>query len=289
MSLYPIISKYDINWDLIEIGDPKIKSSTTKQITNNSKGHILIERIHNYYYYSINYKYDRLGINQFCLMTPFLKIVRCPIYNKSHFELYVDVCKNLKLKELITNMLEKLKSKILKLNPKILPNNISFPIKELANKQYIILNLQDFDNKVTTPIHYHQTKKQGGNIITIVNETKQEFINKLSKEATMFKYKSYGKSKNDYIIKNNNIKKNDDDKKNDFPEMYYEGKFTLFFSVTYSEQLNSNPDIPIHCKIKIFAKEAEIKLNLTYAKSVLDVDVHDINKINTTQPNILAI
>ncbi len=94
---------------------------------------------------------------------------------------------------------------------------------------------------------------------------------------TLFKYSRYGKEKDNSTIK----------------ELYYEGKFTLMFSVEYAEFDIVNADgaseKKLRCKIKMFAKEAETKYNVSKVKSVLDVDVTNLSKNITKQPLSIVI
>lgn len=286
MALYPIISNYD-KFDLnkIELGEPKINLKESIILPNEKYKET-------YYNYSINYKYDRLGINQFCITTPFLKITENIKSYGETLQLNVDIGKDLKFKNLIINIIENIKIQMMKNHPNILLNDIHVPIYTTEeyntnNKQNISINLQHYKKKIITPIHYHQTKKQGGDIVSIINKSDQftdNFLEKIKEHMTMFRSKKYGKS--------NGVVQKIDEKTNqkiNLPEMYYEGKFILFFTMTCCEEKSDDKNLTTYCKIHIFAKECEIKMNLSNVKSILDFDMYDVSKINTKQPNQLSI
>lgn len=290
MSIYPIISKYDINCDNLILTTSKTHS-VTKQDMNFKTGKIVMVT-KNYSSYKINYKYDRIGVDQFCLMTEFLKIAIIPHTIRGQMCFCVDISKNQKLKNLITSIFEALKTQILKIKPNLSPNDIAFPLTNKKvfvdeieyDKEYVNISLAQFNKKIITPIHYHRTKKQGGEVVTIVNKPVDCILEELTKEMELFKYSSYGKDK----------RKTENSQKNDNPpllQMYYEGKFTLFFTIEHIELCETDIESKKreYCNVYIFAKEAETKYNVSRVKSVLDVDVTALNRINTKQPDILKI
>lgn len=290
MSLYPIISKYYIDYDMLTLTDPKNYSTEKPTIEYKTGQNIVIKR--NYFSYGVNYKYDRLGFNEFCLMTQFLKIVAVPTQVKNQIHFSVDITNNPKLKGLIFAVFEKIKSAILQLKPNLLPANIVLPVlyKNMTvdgsnnmDNVYLHITLRQFNKKITTPIHYHRTKKQGGGVSTIVNTPLTEFYTELKEEMGLFKFRSYGKK----IVTNHAIL-NQEIPNQATPQMYYEGKFTLCFAVEYLESKIEN-DVHEYCKINVFAKEVETKYNLSYVKSVLDVDVSTLNSVNIKQPDTLVI
>lgn len=330
MSLYPILSKYDIDLESITLGTPK-KYSTEKEAVGLETGKkIKIKR--NYSKYAVNYKYDRIGIEKLYFMTQFLKISS---WNKNKLVFSVDITNNFKLKKFITTSLDYLKTIICLEKPNLSPSDIKTPFFTKTNdigndidngngngngnnndidngngndndidngigngignsnvdetetaeivtntEEYIQISLMNFNKKVTTPIHYHRTKKQGGNIITIVNHNINVFDDEMVKEMNSFKYNSYAKP----------FKLNKNSENNKLPPMYYEGKFILTFSVDYLESIVEFDDKKHeYCTINIVAKEIETKYNVSHVKSILDVDTTTLNRVVTKQSDILTI
>lgn len=304
MAFYPIISKYDINFEDLILNLPKTYSTEKEAIDFKVGKNIIIKR--KYTSYGINYKYDRVGPEQFCLMTQFLKIATPLIEVKGQVHFCVDINENTKLKALIFGVFEYLKTEILKIKPNLSPSNIVLPITQkitisntdnktgqhtYVDKEYLNITLTQFNKKVTTPIHYHRTKKQGGNVVTIVNKPTTEIFTELKKEMELFKYSSYGKPRVPKLEEGKKIVKEKENVEDDKPKpvMYYEGKFTLFFTIEHLESNVGDDEKHEYCKINIFAKEAETKYNLSKVKSALDVDVSILNRVNTKQPDILII
>jgi len=193
MAFYPIISRYDINFEELTLGTPKTYTTKKEAIDFKEGKDITITR--NYASYGVNYKYDRVGAEQFCLMTQFLKIATPLVNVKNHYYFCVDINENIKLKALITNVLDSLKIMILKEKPNLLPADIVLPItnKQMFGnpaREYLDITLIQFDKKIITPIHYHRTKKQGGQVITIKNKSTDEIFNELKKEMSLFARRS---------------------------------------------------------------------------------------------------
>lgn len=288
-SLYPIISKYDIDLKSVSLTEPNtyVKDHTGMKSS--------------YFTHNLNYNYDRIGVDKLCVMTQFLKIalkphfIGSPMNNTGKIHFSVDINGNVKLKALLMEIFEATKAHIMARYPNVV--NVDYPIVTKGDKEYFNISLMQFDKKVTTPIHYHRTKKQGGNVITIVNRPIGDISKELEKEMNLFKSFGYGKKKKPYEdiddIENKEGDKSVDTKKIVPKELYYEGKFTLMFSVEYAEfdlkVENQILEKKIRCKIKMFAKEMETKYNVSRVQSVLDIDVTNLNKVNMKQPVSIAI
>lgn len=115
------------------------------------------------------------------------------------------------------------------------------------------------------PIHFHQPKSKGGNIIVMNKEEIYETNKNIDKEMPIFKTKLY-------------MKKINKPEFADRKDIHYVGKFVLGFEVELSaysvESLGSNN---VKCKIHLVATEMEIKHNVSYCKSVLYGDVVSVN------------
>lgn len=276
MAFYSIVSNYDITGDDITLDIPKTYSTEKTAIDFKTGKKIPIQREH--LRANVNYKYDRIGLGQLCVMTEFLKIPIPPfISNNKHLNFCVDFGKNNKFINLINDIFDKLKTEILKAIPNLNPNQIFLPLQKKINyingnveeHSYLKLKLVNFNNNVTTPVHYHRTKKQGGNIITIKNKNPNEFLKNLTDEMGLFKNRKYGK-----------LKINND------ADYHYEGKFTIFFTIECIKFNNTNN---MNCCIRAYVKECETKYNVSNVKSVLDSDVSILSRVNTKQPNSLII
>lgn len=277
MSIYPIISKYDdINFDKIKLSKPKTYTITPTISPIIEPTHYL--KI--YSTYDLLFEYDRIGIDKFCIITQFLKISGPPKINKNGIYFCIDMENNTQLHTLLTELLNITTNLLLNENPNLSISDINLPIKNFNHfgtiKNYVVINLLEYNKKITTPIHYHRTKKQGGGVMAMTNIKKDNFINNILEEMTLFKNDTYG------------IKNTKNDK---IPLMYYNGKFTLCVSAKICENINpkTNKTENQYCNIIIYSKEIETKYNVSHVISVLDNDITHLNKQVTDQSYILSI
>lgn len=296
MSFYPIISRYDIDDDLISLSNTKSYNTEKKAVNFKTGEEVIIKRFHTQN--NINYKYDRVGVDSLCVMTQFLKIATVPVQKKGQIYFCVDISTNTKLKALFIKIFNILKNVAFKEHPTLTLDNVKLPLTHVydpdtkSEKEYVNITLQQFDKKITTPIHYHRTKKQGNGLITISHKQDEDFIKELTKEMTLFKYPTtYGKKRELKKVEDTNNEINEENKQHTptMPVLHYEGKFTLCFNVEYLETKIGENEKHEYCKINIYAKEVETKYNVSHVKSVLDIDVTNLNKQNTKQPKSISI
>jgi hypothetical protein len=179
-----------------------------------------------------------------------------------------------KFKDFIFTICNDIKNKI----EELVGNNVnfSFPYTDADKSKFNVylksINKQEDPNnkKIKThynicPIHFHQPKSRGGNIIVINKDEINETHKNIDKEMPIFRNKLY-------------MKKITDPKYANLKDIHYLGKFVLGFEVevsTYSSELSENNNII--CKIQLVAAEMEIKHNVSYVKSVLYDDVINVN------------
>jgi hypothetical protein len=226
-----------------------------------------------------------------CVTTPFIKItnflpkVKDNGRGKLHF--FVAVEENSRFSLMLSGIFGHIKTEILKKYPEISPDEVVFPIT--ANDKAYVIELSQFDKKNTTSIHYHRSKKQGGQVVTISGKLLLDTQNEIYNEMSLFKNFSYGKP---YV----KIKEQEEIKEQEQQKVlniYYEGKFTLTIGIEYA-QFDFFHDGAVYenkrrCKILLYAKECEIKFNVSKVKSVLDVDITHLNKENTKVTTVISI
>lgn len=283
MSFYPIISNLDVRTNLLSFSDKKTFMIKHKDDNGMDCRYLL---------HNINYIYDRIGNDKLCVTTPFIKItkflskVKDNGRGKLHF--FVAVEENSRFSLMLIGILEYIKTEILKKYPEISPDEVVFPMTE--NGESYLIELSQFDKKNTTPIHYHRSKKQGGQVVTISGKLLLDTRNEIYSEMSLFKKSSYGKP---YIKPQKEHEEIKDQEPQKVLNIYYEGKFTLTIGIEYA-QFDFLHDGVIfehkrRCKILLYAKECETKFNVSKVKSVLDVDITHLNKENTKVPAVISI
>jgi len=187
--------------------------------------------------YDAYYEYNKIGTKKLCILTGFMKIRMVSSTNFS-----VDISdineNNLALKNLVDSVVNKIGNEITKIHPGI---NVKYPYKD--SLIYVSLMTKNNNKIVTTTAHIHKTKKNGGGTITIENNTQGDFCNKIKQE-----FPGIVSATN----KNNNI--------------FFVARMSLVFSATVNTKRK-------FCKIKIFAKELEIKYNVSHVASIFNRDI----------------
>jgi hypothetical protein len=223
------------------------------------------------------YDYDKIGEKQLCLFTHFLKISKKPTivrHNKESEILFVfdtldENTDNVNFRNTITKIINKIRDDVIKLHPNAKESSPPY-FDGNGNNKFICICLPSFydmtnKHSVTiVPIHFHNSKNKGGGISVIKKEKLVETISEIMTILPMFKYSKYGQQSET------------DDKL-----LYYEGKCSLLFCITVKDGTkshhNEEPERHIYYTIKIYAREMEIKHNVSYVKSVFDSDLSYIN------------
>lgn len=293
--LYPLITNYnyDINNILLSVKtkfEKKLENNPTTEL-NKVKWDSSVDKksFIKYTTYELNYDYDRLGKKPLSLLTHYIKLEKPYIimnnakFNNFNFEL--NTCHitidNVNFNNFITDTFDKMISDLVKLHPNLIPEYIKLPYSTKNNEKILCVKCMttkqkyygvesDIDIKILTPIHFHKSK--GNGIITINNESIHNISTRIMNEMPIFKHKLYGKE----ICDSNNEKQ--------LKNIYYEGKFVLLFSANVKEITTENNDelkkSSIYCYINVFAKEIEIKHNVSYVKSVFSKDIVYIDSKN---------
>ena len=292
---YPIISNYNYNNNKISI---ELSNIFSKSYINDS-----IEIKRKYITYDIIYDYDKIGKKNLCALTHFIKLLKPHnVYQNGKYQLSFDIdimhdehmdIDNINLKNFIIDVITKIKDEIIKLHPNITPNNINLPYHSYycakndndkndndnnddnkeKEKRLLSIGTIAFRNKiknnfmVNTPIYFHKSKNKGGGVVIINNENNQTIKQKIITEMPLFKNRNYGIT----------TEGTNDIHKDIHKDIHYEGKFTLLFNVNIVES-ESIGDKQIYCDIKVFAKEIEIKHNVSYINSVLEKELTYINE-----------
>lgn len=243
--------------------------------------------------YNVMYDYPNHVTNTFSMLTCYLPLECHSIGTKNKFNSCVtfgvsiadDNADTIKFKNFVSTVCENIKKEIEKLSD----TNVIFslPYREDTSTHFTIYlksvgKQEDPNNKkIRThynmcPIHFHQPKSKGGNIIVINKDEISETSKNIYRELPMFKSKLY-------------MKKIDKPEFADRKDIHYVGKFVLGFEVelsTYSvESIGSTSST---CKIHLVATEIEIKHNVSYCKSVLFGDVISVN-VKQTEINSITI
>lgn len=309
MSFYPVISNCEVDLEKLSLSQPKYSNTEKSKYLkyNDDKPTTTKNEIISYF---VNYNYNRVGLDKLNLITQFFKISNQISNYKNNYVFLIDIESNQKFKTLIDEILEFIKTEILKLHPNLNSNNILLPF---TTGQKLKISLTQFNNKITTPIHYHRTKKQGGNILTLVNIHKNEFVSQINEQMTLFQSKKYGtqtifstktntktdtKTDIDAIANNydtTNKPISDDTTNEPIPDdvkmipIYYEGKFSIYFKVDFFNLDINTKYQKIYCKVNIVAREIETKYNLTKTKSILNDDITKLEKMNVSNIDKLII
>lgn len=232
--------------------------------------------------YIISYNYPNNVTSGFSMLTCYVPLEYHSIGIKNKFNSCVSFGisvedENIEAKKFgnfVISICEEIKKEIEKLSGANI--NFSLPYHNADKLTFTIylksINKQEDPNnkKLKTyynmcPIHFHQPKSKGGNIVVINKDEISETNKNIDKEMPMFKTKLY-------------MKKINKPEFADRKDIHYVGKFVLGIEVelsTYSvESIGSNN---CTCKIHLVANEMEIKHNVSYCKSVLFGDVISVN------------
>lgn len=274
--IYPIISDYKCDLSKFSLDKRSSKTLSFKVPSDNYKL-VNVNSIHTSY--NAMYNFDKIGEKQLCLLTHFFKISKKPTiiyHNKESEILFVfdtlnENTENVNLRNLIVNIVNSIRENINKLHPDAIESSPPY-FDGIDNNKFINICLPTFydtENKQSVtivPVHFHNSKSKGGNISVIKKEKLTETINEIMTTMPMFKYSKYGQ------------KSEEDDKL-----LYYEGKCSLSFCVTVKDVKKSDDEKElekhVHYTIKIYAKEIEIKHNVSYVRSVFDSDLSYINVV----------
>jgi len=273
--IYSVISDYKCNLSKISLDKRSSKISSFKMPSMNymlddkNDKYITINVIHTSY--NVTYNFDKIGEKQLCLLTHFLKISQRPVCSTKSketdimlsFETVDDNIDNVNFKNIIINIVNKIREDITKLHPDAHETNSPY-YDGLANNNFINVHLPSFydttnkQNVIIVPIHFHNSKNKGGGVTIIKKDTLAETLNEIMTVMPMFKYSKYGEQ----------------------PEagdklLYYEGKCSLLFNVTVRDvtkiYYNGDPTKRnVYYTIKIYAREIEMKHNVSHVKSILD-------------------
>lgn len=240
--------------------------------------------------YNISYNYPNHVTSEFSMLTCYLPLEYHSIGIKNKFNSCVsfgisiedDNPEAKKFGDFIVTICENIKKEIEKMSG----NNINFslPYREADKLTFNVylksINKQEDPNNKTIktyynicPIHFHQPKSKGGNVIVINKDEISETNKNIDREMPMFKTKLY-------------MKKINKPEFADRKDIHYVGKFVLRIEVELSiysvESIGANN---CTCKIHLVATEMEIKHNVSYCKSVLFGDVISVdvkqNEINS--------
>lgn len=279
--LYPLIFDYKYDSQQISLCENSSRKVTFSQPSEDEE--YVITNNNTYITYDALYKYDKVGDRQLCILSHFVKIHRSPEWSKGNeiifwLDTMNENMENANFRNAIVRIVEQIKNIITKMYPMAIESK-DVPYTDGDDNSKLIkvrlLSFKDAINKqniIMTPIHYHQPKSKGGNVIVFKNKNVMETIKDISENMKMFRHKQYGKEVND-----------DDDSKK---KLYYEAKCSLAFSALISDiKLDTKDDNGIIVKsehkiyytIKIHAKEMEIKCNMSYVKPILNSDVSYVN------------
>jgi hypothetical protein len=240
---YPLISDYTYNINKISLEESYLFSVANSESDD--------KNVKRFIRYNSIYNYDGIGDKQLCILTHFIKLYKIE-EKKNNVIVHIDISdvntNNITFKNIINDIMNKIRDNIIKEYPAIqinLPYFASNSGETLLPLLLISRKKQKDDSfkTIDTPIYIHRSKKKGGDIITIENEHINNILTNIAKECSGIKTPSKG-------------------------EIFYEAKASLIFCANVS--INNNVQV---CDIKIYAKEMEIKYNVSYVKSVLNKDL----------------
>jgi hypothetical protein len=262
-NVYPIISSF------------RKDECDVNKISLEHKNSNYDEKQNFYAKYNVTYDYDKIGTNQLCLLTQFLKICKSPeFYGPNAKKISFTFAIN-NLKKVLMDILEKVTKELQLLYPTLLKNNVILS-NFIDSENILKVELNNFTNKKNkeiksiTPIYFHKSKSKGGNTIVIKNDNLLLTIKKIYSEMVLFKNKNYGSIKIDKMHK----------------DIHYDGKLILNFNVSVIENKET---CEIRGYVKVIAKEMEIRHNVSNIKSVLDEDLRYITEIKNCGVTTLTI
>lgn len=294
MSFYPIVKFNEVDLNKIILSDAKTgEYNYTKKRENDDNLTTLIKC--SFESYEVDYEYDRIGTNKFFLLTNFLWLEKPSCFKLCHdinnasniddnnydiknivFLLSPNEKLNMFLNNLLNHLETKLKQKHHVQIIKQLPIDKNNRIKILLNK---------FNNNITTMIYHHKSKKNGGDVIKLLNIPINNFMSELKKELTFFKSKSYGQ-----IVDSNNNPSDDPNNPNKF-KISYSGKFVLDIRciITKEEHYSANKIIDTKYKLKLVLHAKEIETKFTSGKVTSVLDNGTTNLITEKKPSFTLV
>ena len=266
-----ILTDYNYDSKKIQLKEKKhytknfLKTDTDNLNTKQSDKYIpVINCVYTNIKYSTMYNYNDSMLDNLCILTNYIQLLSHGTKFKDKFNTSVYFCipnDKSNFSEMIISICNDICNEI----TKITKSSPTFRLPYTENNFVVFLKSiykSDKHNYNKCKIHFHESKKNGGSVISLVNDKIDMTSNKITKLMPMFKSRYY-------------LNNNDKDK-----DIHYVGKFVLFFEVvlsTYSidssEPIESDHINNMICDIKLVATEMEIKYNVSHCKSVLSSDV----------------